>query len=109
MGELHLEVLIDRLRREFKSECNQGQPRGLQGSYLRNLHREVYKKQSGGRGKFVDIIVKIGPATDAEKEGLEFESSVKGGNVPKEFIPAVEKGFKTAMEYSSWVASQWIA
>jgi len=100
MGELHLEVLIDRLKREFGVECNQGQPRvaykeAIFGSFE---HREVYKKQSGGRGKFADIIVNIGPATDAEKEGLEFVSSVKGGNVPKEFIPAVEKGFKVAME-----------
>ena len=100
MGELHLEVLIDRLRREFSVECNQGQPRVAykEAIFGTSEHREVYKKQSGGRGKFADIIVKIGPATDAEKEGLEFESSVKGGNVPKEFIPAVEKGFKNAME-----------
>ena len=100
MGELHLEVLIDRLRREFSVECNQGQPRVAykEAIFGTSEHREVYKKQSGGRGKFADIIVKIGPATDVEKEGLEFESSVKGGNVPKEFIPAVEKGFKTAME-----------
>ena len=100
MGELHLEVLIDRLRREFSVECNQGQPRVAykEAIFGTSEHREVYKKQSGGRGKFADIIVKIGPATDAEKEGLEFVSSVKGGNVPKEFIPAVEKGFKTAME-----------
>ena len=100
MGELHLEVLIDRLRREFSVECNQGQPRVAykEAIFGTSEHREVYKKQSGGRGKFADIIVKIGPATDAEQEGLEFESSVKGGNVPKEFIPAVEKGFKTAME-----------
>ena len=99
MGELHLEVLIDRLRREFGVECNQGQPRVAykEAIFSETEHREVYKKQSGGRGKFADIIVKIGPATDAEKEGLEFESTVKGGNVPKEFIPAVEKGFKTAM------------
>ena len=99
MGELHLEVLIDRLKREFSVECNQGQPRVAykEAIFGTSEHREVYKKQSGGRGKFADIIVKIGPATDAEKEGLEFESSVKGGNVPKEFIPAVEKGFKTAM------------
>ncbi len=100
MGELHLEVLIDRLRREFSVECNQGQPRVAykEAIFGTSEHREVYKKQSGGRGKFADIIVKIGPVTEAEKEGLEFVSSVKGGNVPKEFIPAVEKGFKTAME-----------
>ena len=99
MGELHLEVLIDRLKREFGVECNQGQPRVAykEAIFSEADHREVYKKQSGGRGKFADIVIKIGPATDAEKEGLEFVSSVKGGNVPKEFIPAVEKGFKTAM------------
>ena len=100
MGELHLEVLIDRLKREFGVECNQGQPRVAykEAIFGSSEHREVYKKQSGGRGKFADIIVNIGPTTDAEKEGLEFVSSVKGGNVPKEFIPAVEKGFKVAME-----------
>lgn len=99
MGELHLEVLIDRLRREFSVECNEGQPRVAykEAIFTETQHREVYKKQSGGRGKFADIVCKIGPATDAEKEGLEFKSSVKGGNVPREFIPAVEKGFKLAM------------
>ena len=99
MGELHLEVLIDRLKREFSVECNQGQPRVAykEAIFSSADHREVYKKQSGGRGKFADIVVKIGPATDAEKEGLEFVSSIKGGNVPKEFVPAVEKGFKVAM------------
>ena len=99
MGELHLEVLIDRLRREFSVECNEGQPRVAykEAIFTETQHREIYKKQSGGRGKFADIVCKIGPATDAEKEGLEFKSSVKGGNVPREFIPAVEKGFKLAM------------
>jgi elongation factor G len=99
MGELHLEVLIDRLRREFSVECNEGQPRVAykEAVFTETQHRETYKKQSGGRGKFADIVVKVGPATEKEKEGLEFKSSVKGGNVPKEFIPAVEKGFKTAM------------
>ncbi len=99
MGELHLEVLIDRLKREFGVECNQGQPRVAykEAIFSTTEHREVYKKQSGGRGKFADIIVKIGPVTEEETDGLEFKSSVKGGNVPKEFIPAVEKGFKTAM------------
>ena len=99
MGELHLEVLIDRLKREFQVECNEGQPRVAykEAIFSDTQHREIYKKQSGGRGKFADIVVKVGPATDQEKEGLEFKSSVKGGNVPKEFIPAVEKGFKTAM------------
>jgi elongation factor G len=99
MGELHLEVLVDRLRREFGVECNQGQPRVAykEAIFSETKHREVYKKQSGGRGKFADIIINIGPAQDAETTGLEFESKVKGGNVPREFIPAVEKGFKTAM------------
>ena len=99
MGELHLDIIIDRLRREFKVEVNQGAP---QVSYRENItssvdHREVYKKQSGGRGKFADIIVKISPQDDPEKTGLEFINSVKGGNVPKEFIPSVEKGFREAM------------
>ena len=99
MGELHLEVLIDRLKREFQVECNEGEPRVAykEAIFSETQHRETYKKQSGGRGKFADIVVTVGPATDQEKEGLEFKSSVKGGNVPKEFIPAVEKGFKTAM------------
>jgi len=99
MGELHLDVLVDRLKREFKVECNQGQP---QVAYKEAIfgevqHREVYKKQSGGRGKFADIIVKIGPSPSPEEEGLVFKNSVKGGNVPKEFVPSVEKGFKDAM------------
>jgi elongation factor G len=100
MGELHLEVLIDRMKREFNVECNQGQPRVAykEAIFGSAEHREVYKKQSGGRGKFADIIVKIGPSPDPEKEGLVFTSSVKGGNVPKEFIPSVEKGFKEAMQ-----------
>jgi len=100
MGELHLEVLIDRMKREFKVECNQGQPRVAykEAIFASADHREVYKKQSGGRGKFADIIVKIGPSPEPEKEGLVFTSSVKGGNVPKEFIPSVEKGFKEAMQ-----------
>ena len=100
MGELHLEVLVDRLRREFKVECNQGAP---QVNYKEAIfgtteHREVYKKQSGGRGKFADIIVKIGPSPDPEKPGLVFTNSVKGGNVPKEFVPSVQKGFEEAMK-----------
>jgi elongation factor G len=99
MGELHLEIIIDRLRREFKVECNQGAP---QVSYKEAITkevqiREVYKKQSGGRGKFADIIVKVGPA-DEGVEGLQFVDEVKGGNVPKEFIPAVQKGFASAMK-----------
>ena len=99
MGELHLDILIDRLKREFKVEVNQGAP---QVAYRENItapidHREVYKKQSGGRGKFADIVVKISPQDDEEKVGLEFINSIKGGNVPKEFVPSVEKGFKDAM------------
>jgi len=100
MGELHLEIIVDRLKREFKVEVNQGAP---QVSYRENItaevnHREVYKKQSGGRGKFADIVVKISPQTDAEKTGLEFVNSIKGGNIPREFIPSVEKGFKESMK-----------
>ena len=100
MGELHLEIIVDRLKREFKVEVNQGAP---QVSYRENItapvdHREVYKKQSGGRGKFADIVVKIMPQEDPEKTGLEFVNSVKGGNIPREFIPSVEKGFKDSMK-----------
>ncbi len=100
MGELHLEILIDRLKREFKVEVNEGEP---QVSYKENItkqvdHREVYKKQSGGRGKFADIVVVISPQDDAEKTGLEFINSIKGGNVPREFIPSVEKGFANSMK-----------
>ena len=100
MGELHLEVLIDRMKREFGVECNEGQPRVAykEAIFASTDHREVYKKQSGGRGKFADIIVKLGPSPEPEKEGLVFKSAVKGGNVPKEFIPSVEKGFKEAMQ-----------
>ena len=99
MGELHLDILIDRMRREFKVEVNQGAP---QVSYKEAIggsvdHREVYKKQTGGRGKFADIIVTIEPS-DSEEPGLVFVNEVKGGNVPKEFIPSVEKGFKDAMD-----------
>ncbi|MDG0974065.1 MAG: elongation factor G [Crocinitomicaceae bacterium] len=99
MGELHLDIIVDRLRREFKVEVNQGAP---QVTYRERIagtieHREVYKKQSGGRGKFADIVITISPQEDQEKTGLEFINSIKGGNVPKEFIPSVEKGFKEAM------------
>jgi len=100
MGELHLEIIIDRLRREFKVECNQGRP---QVSYKEAISQEVqlretYKKQSGGRGKFADMIVKVGPK-DKEFEGdLQFLDEVKGGNIPKEYIPSIEKGFKNAMK-----------
>ena len=100
MGELHLDIIVDRLRREFKVEVNQGAP---QVTYRENItapveHREVYKKQSGGRGKFADILVKITPQDDPEKTGLEFINSIKGGNVPREFVPSVEKGFKDSMK-----------
>ena len=99
MGELHLDIIVDRLRREFKVEVNQGQP---QVEYKEALtanakHREVYKKQTGGRGKFADIVFTIEPAEEG-KVGLEFVNNVKGGNVPKEYIPSVEKGFKEAMK-----------
>ncbi len=99
MGELHLEVIVDRLRREFGVEISQGAP---QVNYKEALtkkfqHREVFKKQTGGRGKFADIIFEIGPNDDPEKTGLVFEDTVKGGNIPKEFIPAVQKGFESAM------------
>lgn len=99
MGELHLEIILDRLKREFKVECNQGAP---QVSYKEAIsgsikHREVYKKQSGGSGKFADIVVEISPNDDPENPGLIFKNSVKGGNVPREFVPSVEKGFKMAM------------
>ena len=98
MGELHLDIIVDRLRREFGVDINQGAP---QVNYKEAItqtvqHREVFKKQTGGRGKFADIIVEIGPA-DEGVTGLQFIDEVKGGNVPKEFIPSVEKGFKSAM------------
>jgi len=98
MGELHLEIIIDRLRREFKVECNQGKPQvAYKEAVSKEVQlREVYKKQSGGRGKFADIIVKVGPA-DEGKEGLTFINSVTGGRIPKEFIPSVQKGFESAM------------
>jgi elongation factor G len=100
MGELHLEIIIDRLKREFKVEVNQGAP---QVAYREAItgnteHREVYKKQTGGRGKFADIYVKISAQTNEEKTGLEFINSIKGGNIPREFIPSVEKGFKDSMK-----------
>ncbi|MDP4587799.1 MAG: EF-Tu/IF-2/RF-3 family GTPase, partial [Flavobacteriales bacterium] len=99
MGELHLDIILDRLKREFKVECNQGAP---QVSYKEAItgsvdHRETYKKQSGGRGKFADIVVKISPNDDKEKPGLIFINSIKGGNVPREYIPSIEKGFKDSM------------
>lgn len=98
MGELHLEIIVDRLKREFKVECNQGAPQvQYKEAITANVeHREVYKKQTGGRGKFADIIIRLEPGAE-DKVGLEFVNEVKGGNVPKEFIPSVEKGFKEAM------------
>jgi elongation factor G len=98
MGELHLDIIVDRLKREFKVEVNQGKP---QVEYKETItreanHRETYKKQSGGRGKFGDIVFTLEPAEEG-KTGLEFINKIKGGNVPKEFIPSVEKGFKMAM------------
>ncbi|MDR1258021.1 MAG: elongation factor G [Tannerellaceae bacterium] len=100
MGELHLDIIIDRLRREFKVECNQGRP---QVSYKETITRpvelrEVYKKQSGGRGKFADIIVRVEPADGGFEGELQFIDEVKGGNIPKEFIPSVQKGFLKAMK-----------
>ena len=99
MGELHLDIILDRLKREFNVEVNQGAPQvaykeAITASYE---HREVYKKQTGGRGKFADIIFEIGPADEGVK-GLQFINEVKGGNIPKEYMPAIEKGFKSAME-----------
>ena len=99
MGELHLEIIVDRLKREFKVECSQGAPQvqykeALTGSYG---HREVYKKQTGGRGKFADIVFTIS-AADENVVGLQFVNEIKGGNIPREFIPAIEKGFKESMK-----------
>ena len=100
MGELHLEVLVDRLKREFNVECNQGAPQVNYKETIKGTidHREVYKKQTGGRGKFADIIFTVEPNSDQENPGLIFEDKVKGGNIPKEFIPSVKKGFKDAMK-----------
>ena len=104
MGELHLDIIIDRLKREFKVECNQGKPQvNYKEAITKEVNlREVYKKQSGGRGKFADIIVNVGPVDDdwdiKENGGLQFVNEVKGGNIPKEFIPAVQKGFEDAMK-----------
>jgi len=99
MGELHLEIIVDRLRREFNVDINQGAP---QVAYRETItkavnHREVFKKQSGGRGKFADIVFEIGPA-DEGVDGLQFINDVKGGNIPKEYIPSIEKGFTNAMK-----------
>jgi elongation factor G len=100
MGELHLEIIVDRLKREFKVECNQGAPQvAYKEAITRNYtHREVYKKQTGGRGKFADIQFELGPADeDFVGEGLQFVNEIVGGSIPREFIPSVEKGFKAAM------------
>ena len=101
MGELHLDIIIDRLKREFKVECNQGKPQvNYKEAITKTVNlREVYKKQSGGRGKFADIIVNVGPVDEDFKEGgLQFINKVTGGNIPKEFIPSVQKGFENAMK-----------
>ena len=98
MGELHLDIIVDRLRREFGVEINQGAPHVNYKEAITSSvqHREVFKKQTGGHGKFADIIVEVGPADDGV-QGLQFESQVKGGNIPKEFIPSIQKGFESAM------------
>ncbi len=98
MGELHLDIIVDRLRREFKVEVSQGKPQVEYKEAVTKTaqHREVYKKQSGGRGKFADVVFTLEPAEDG-KDGLEFVNEIKGGNIPKEFVPSVEKGFKEAM------------
>ena len=101
MGELHLEIIIDRLKREFKVEINQGAPQVAYKESLNNSikHQEVYKKQSGGRGKFADIVFEIGPKDESYNDkGLQFINEIVGGKIPREFIPAVEKGFKNSME-----------
>jgi len=103
MGELHLDIIVDRMRREFKVEVNQGEPQvEYKEAFTKSAsHRETYKKQSGGRGKFGDIVFKIGPADEVDGKvpmGLQFVNEVKGGNVPKEYIPAVEKGFRESMK-----------
>lgn len=100
MGELHLEIIIDRIEREFKVKINQGKPRvEYKEALTSNIqHREIYRKQTGGRGKFADIIFKIGPIEKSGQSGLQFINKVKGGNIPKEFIPSIEKGFKDSMK-----------
>jgi len=97
MGELHLDIIVDRLRREFSVDVNQGAPQVAYKEAITSSvdHKEVYKKQSGGRGKFADIRFEMSPIdADFEEEGLQFLNKIKGGNIPKEFIPSVEKGFK---------------
>ena len=100
MGELHLDIIMDRMRREFKVEVNQGAPQVAYKESINSLvdHKEVYKKQSGGKGKFADIVFEISPQDDDfEKDGLQFVNAITGGTIPKEFIPAIEKGFASAM------------
>jgi elongation factor G len=98
MGELHLEIIIDRLKREFKVEINQGAPQVAYKEALTKAveHKEVYKKQTGGRGKFADILFELGPREDG-KDGLEFVNDIVGGVIPREFIPAIQKGFEQSM------------
>ncbi len=100
MGELHLEILVDRMKREFKVECNQGAPQVKYREAISGMveHRELYKKQTGGRGKFADIHVRIEPQTDPEKTGLEFIDEIKGGSIPKEFVGPVQKGFEASLK-----------
>lgn len=101
MGELHLDIIMDRLKREFKVEVNQGAPQVAYKESINSLvdHKEVYKKQSGGKGKFADIVFELSPQDeDHEKDGLQFENAITGGVIPREFIPAIEKGFKSAMD-----------
>ena len=99
MGELHLEIILDRLKREFKVECNQGAPQVAYKEAITGKvnHREVYKKQTGGRGKFADIQFSLEPRPDGQP-GLEFVDEVKGGNIPREYIPSVQKGFESSMQ-----------
>ena len=100
MGELHLDIIIDRMKREFKVELDQGAPQVQYKEAITETveHRELYKKQTGGRGKFADIVVTLGPVEDGEETGLEFVDEIKGGNIPKEFIPSVRKGFEDSMK-----------
>ncbi len=100
MGELHLDIIVERLKREFKVEANEGRPQVSYKEAIANTVqvRQVYKKQTGGRGKFADILVEVGPGDPESETPLQFEDSVKGGNVPKEYIPSVQKGFEKAMQ-----------
>ena len=100
MGELHLDIIVERLKREFKVEANEGRPQVSYKEAIANTVqvRQVYKKQTGGRGKFADILVEVGPGDPDSETPLQFEDSVKGGNVPKEYIPSVQKGFEKAMQ-----------